>query len=74
MDSTLHKGKGDAYPPMDPSGTVDLSQIDYNLSLTPAQRMDQMEAFMELACAARRACIERYGFHNSIQEPAEAAR
>lgn len=49
------------YPPMDESGWVDLTQIQANLALTPAQRMKQFEGFLELAAAMREAGRKYHG-------------
>ncbi|HVT91065.1 MAG TPA: hypothetical protein VHD56_19590 [Tepidisphaeraceae bacterium] len=35
------------FPPTDETGDVDLFQIEYHLSLTPAQRLKQIEEFAE---------------------------
>jgi hypothetical protein len=48
------------YPPLDETGTVDLWQIEANLALTPAQRMKQLEGFLELYQAMRRAGQKHY--------------
>ena len=48
------------YPPLDETGTVDLWQIEANLALTPAQRMKQLEGFLELYHAMRRAGQKHY--------------
>src|SRR3982750_1271389 len=39
----------------DSSGELDLEQIESNLSLTPAERLRQIEEFAEFLLAARRA-------------------
>jgi len=49
------------YPPLDETGTVDLWQLEANLAMTPAQRMKQLENFMELARAMREAGKRFYG-------------
>jgi hypothetical protein len=49
------------YPPMDETGMVDLWQLQANLALTPAQRMKQLEGFLELYQAMRRAGQKYYG-------------
>ncbi len=46
-------------PPTDASGDVDLEQIRYNLSLTAAERLNQLERFIQFVCDARR--------HNGIE-------
>ena len=48
------------YPPLDESGMVDLSQLEANLALTPAQRMKQFAGFLELHNAIRRAGKKYY--------------
>jgi hypothetical protein len=57
------------YPPTDETGDVDLSLIDYNLSLTPAQRMEEHAAALSLVRALEQARIKRYG---QDAPPAEA--
>jgi hypothetical protein len=41
---------------------IDLLQLEYNLSLTPAERLKQHEAALALVIAAREAGIQYYGF------------
>ena len=48
------------YPPLDESGMVDLRQLEANLALTPGQRMKQLEGFLELCQAMRRAGTKHY--------------
>lgn len=50
------------FPPTDESGDVDLNQIDWNLRLTPAERLGRMQAIREFTEAARLDRIRRYGF------------
>jgi hypothetical protein len=45
----------------DASGEVDLEQIEYNLSLSPAQRIDQAEQWLEMIEIAREAGRRHYG-------------
>jgi hypothetical protein len=45
----------------DESGEVDLEQIEYNLSLTPAQRLQQLQDCVEFAISVRRAGEDVYG-------------
>ena len=59
------------YPELDPTGHVDLAQIDCNLMLTPAERNRQHEMFLEMARAFRRAGIRHYGFDPALDPPAE---
>jgi hypothetical protein len=56
------------YPYMDESGTVDLSQIDCNLALTPAQRIRRHNDFLDLVLAMKRAGEKLYG-----SEPADTS-
>jgi hypothetical protein len=42
-------------PPTDESGDVDLEQIRHNLSLTPAQRLEQNDRWARFAAALREA-------------------
>ena len=41
------------FPPTDGSGEVDLSQVQYNLSLTPTQRIEQNDQFAEFIGVVR---------------------
>jgi hypothetical protein len=41
-------------PRSDPRGNVDVEQIRYNLSLTPAERLTQLEQFIQFVTDARR--------------------
>lgn len=50
------------FPEVDDGGTVDLAQIDYNLRLTPVQRLDQLDNWIRFIRAAHRAFRERHGF------------
>ena len=45
----------------DPSGEVDLGQLEYNLSLTPAERLAQNDAWVEFIHIARRAGQKLHG-------------
>lgn len=49
------------FPPLDESGTVDLWQIRYNLSLTPEMRMEQYFQWMEFVNDVREAGARYYG-------------
>jgi hypothetical protein len=49
------------YPPMDETGTVDLWQIEYNLSLSPAERLKRFEGFLELCQAFQKAGMKQHG-------------
>lgn len=43
------------FPPTDETGDVDLWQIQYNLSLTPTQRIEQNDRFAEFVELVREA-------------------
>jgi hypothetical protein len=45
----------------DQTGQVDLEQIEYNLSLTPAQRLEHNDRAAEFVAAAREAGRKFYG-------------
>ena len=49
------------FPEMDSSGTVDISQIEYNLSLTPAQRLQRLDEWLRFIRLAHRAFRDRHG-------------
>lgn len=49
-------------PPTDASGDIDVAQIEWNLRLSPAERLRPIAAAREFAEAARTARIRRYGF------------
>lgn len=49
------------FPEMDPTGTVDISQVRCNLELTPAQRICQLQEFLYFVEACRLARIRRHG-------------
>jgi len=50
-----------AFPEMDASGTVDVGQIECNLRLTPAQRLQQLDQWLRFTRAAHRAFRQRHG-------------
>ncbi len=50
------------FPELDESQTVDLNQIDFNLTLSPSQRLDQLDNWLRFIRAAHRAFRERHGF------------
>jgi hypothetical protein len=50
------------FPPTDESGDVDINQIEWNLRLTPAERLRRIDAIREFTEAARLDRIRRYGF------------
>jgi len=60
-----------AFPPMDESGWVDISQIEYNLSLTVAQRIEQYFQWMEFVEIAREAGRKMNGVDTRPIEAAE---
>ncbi len=49
-------------PPTDETGDVDLNQLEWNLRLTPAERLRRIDAIREFSEAARADRIRRYGF------------
>jgi hypothetical protein len=49
------------FPPTDESGEVDLSQVWYNLSLTPTQRIEQNDRFAEFIEVVREGGRRFYG-------------
>lgn len=49
------------FPPADETGDIDLTLIDYNLSLTPSERVRRAEEFSRLAEVVRQAGIKHYG-------------
>jgi hypothetical protein len=49
------------YPPLDETGMVDLWQIEANLAMTPAQRIQKFMRFLELENAIRRARANHNG-------------
>jgi len=54
------------YPPTDATGDVDLSLIEHNLTLTPRERLYQLEDFAEFVLTVWRAQgIEWSGSENS---------
>jgi hypothetical protein len=59
------------YPELDPTGHVDISQIDCSLTMTPAQRIRQLEHLLEFARLAQAARIKLYGFDPSADPAAE---
>ena len=48
------------YPPLDETGMVDLWQIVANLALTPAERIQRLQGFLELYDAMRQAGKKYY--------------
>ena len=59
------------FPGLDETETVDLSQIDFNLRLTPSQRLDQLENWLKFIRGAHRAFRERHGFDPADLGPTE---
>jgi hypothetical protein len=49
------------FPPTDESGEVDLTQVQYNLSLTPTQRLEQNDRFAEFIAVVREGGRRFYG-------------
>jgi hypothetical protein len=58
-------------PETDESGEVDLEQIRHNLSLTPAQRLEQYFQWLALYEAAREAGRRYYGMDVGSAEASE---
>jgi hypothetical protein len=56
------------FPPTDKTGNVDLEQIEYNLSLTPQQRLEQYFDWMEFIEGIREAGRDFYGMETRIAE------
>ena len=59
------------FPPTDPTGDVDLCMLEYNLSLTPAQRVRAHASALALVLALERARDKRYGLNAPIAATAE---
>lgn len=59
------------FPPTDESGDVDLTLIDYTLSLTPSERLRRAEEFSHFAEIVRQAGIKYYGMDPRPAEEAE---
>ena len=59
------------FPKLDESETVDLGQIDFNLRLTPSQRLDQLDNWLTFIRGAHRAFRERHGFDPADLGPTE---
>lgn len=57
------------FPPTDTTGDVDLNQIEWNLRLTPAQRLARTNSIREFSEAARLDRIRRYGFDPADPSP-----
>jgi hypothetical protein len=49
------------FPEMDISGTVDVRQIEYNLTLTPTQRLGNLDQWLRFTRLAHRAFRQRHG-------------
>lgn len=60
-----------AFPRTDPTGEVDMEQLEYNLSLTPDQRMRQYMEWLEFVEVVRQAGREYYGLEPRTPETAE---
>ncbi|HEY1683274.1 MAG TPA: hypothetical protein VGG19_00805 [Tepidisphaeraceae bacterium] len=54
-------------PPQDEHG-LDVQQIEYNLSLTPTQRMQQYFAWLDFVQMARKAGQDFYGMENRVPQ------
>ena len=63
-----------AFPEMDPSGTVDVAQLEYNLTLAPAERLRRRDDWLDFIKSAQRAFRERHGIDpsNGISRPTSA--
>jgi hypothetical protein len=59
------------FPPTDESRDVDRNQIEWNLRLTPAERLRRMNAIREFTEAARLDRIRRYEFDPADPGPTE---
>jgi hypothetical protein len=59
------------FPLTDETGDVDINQIEWNLRLTPAERLRRAEAIRGFAEAARADRIRRYGFDPADPGPTE---
>jgi hypothetical protein len=55
-------------PPTDPSGEIDIEQIEYNLSLTPDQRLRQYFDWLDFMHLARKAGRDFYGMELRVSE------
>jgi hypothetical protein len=60
-DSDFNLAEMPDFPPTDETGDVDLSQVEYCLSLTPAQRIEQNYHFRLFAEKLRQAGERYYG-------------
>jgi len=59
------------YPYMDESGTVDISQIECNLLLTPAERLQRHGEFLRFVQSVRKAGQKYHGISASAPETFE---
>jgi hypothetical protein len=71
MSQLTKEPSGTSFPRTDPSGEVDMEQLEYNLSLTPDQRMRQYMDWMEFVAVARKAGQYFYGVEPRASEAAE---
>ena len=55
----------------DASGEFDLSQLEYNLSLSPTQRLEQAEQWAEFIDIVREAGRKMHGLEHRDAPPAE---
>jgi hypothetical protein len=61
-------------PPSDPWQAaidygIDVTQLEHNLTLTPAERITQHDRALELVRALRQAGIQHYGFDPRLPQP-----
>lgn len=56
-----------AAPPTDESGDVDLSLVDWMLSLTPTQRLQQLQGFVSFVESAKKVGAARDELHSASQ-------
>jgi hypothetical protein len=54
------------FPPMDPTGSVDLEQLESNLRLTPAERLRRHDEWLRFVKGIHREFTKRHGI-----EPAD---
>jgi len=59
------------FPETDVTGDIDLSLIDYNLSLSPAERIRQHLEFAQFVEVVRRAGAKHYGVDARTSEETE---
>jgi hypothetical protein len=59
------------FPPMDPTGTVDLEQLQSNLFLTPAERLRRHDHWLRFVKAIHRDFRKRHGIEPADLHPPE---